>query len=231
MNKTIERIHSLFPGAAPFEDVLDDCYRQLKADYQLMPKETIAAYSLCPDELNNPVVEKIRELFGPAFALGGISGYPFTGVTGFNAFGDHIPDGGNAFIFYGPHIGIDAARNGYVHRVGQQRDTLSCGAALGAYQQLVESGGAKPELNHADYQQWRIKQMFLPHLNEIPQLAPELKLVDLVYGESHAFVLEQAARIKEQFNARRMFLLGGVVLNTPLTLADYIQLRSFDVLE
>jgi len=228
--KTIERINSLFPGASPYEDVLDEYCRQMTDKYGVVLEETISAYSLCPDELNNPVVEKIRELFGHTFSLGGISGYPFTGATGFNAFGDHIPDDGNAFILYGPHMGINGERNGYVHRPGQERDTLSCGAALGAYQQLVDAGGANPELNHSDYQQWRIKQMFLPRMSEISSLTPELNLIDIVAEESRTFVLEQAARIKKQFKAKQMYLLGGVVLNTPLTMPDYIQVRSFDVI-
>ena len=70
--KTIERINSLFPGAAPYEDVLDEYCRLLTDEYGVVSEETISAYSLCPDELNNPVVEKIRELFGHTFALGGI---------------------------------------------------------------------------------------------------------------------------------------------------------------
>ena len=142
----------------------------------------------------------------------------------------HIPDDGNAFIFYGPHMGINGEHNGYVHRPGQERGTLSCGAALGAYQQLVDAGGANPELNHSDYQQWRIKQMFLPRMSEISRLTPELNLIDIVADESRTFVLEQAARIKKQFKAKQMYLLGGVVLNTPLTMPDYIQVRSFDVI-
>lgn len=230
MKKTIERVSSLFPGAAPYEDVLEEYCQRMITEHGVELHETISAYSLCPDELNNPVIEKIRELYGHTFALGGVSGYPFTGVTGFNAFGDHIPDDGNAFIFYGPHMGINGERNGYVHRPGQERGTLSCGAALGAYQQLVDSDFAVPEINYNDYQQWRIKQFFLPKIDQISKLTPELNLIDIIFDESRLFVLEQAERIKKQFTARQMYLLGGVVLNTPLTMPDYIQVRAFDVI-
>ena len=229
MNKTISRIQTLFPGAAPLDDVLDDYFQKLKDEYDFDVRKNVAAYSLCPDELNNHVIEKIRSLFGNTFALGGITGYPFTGATGFNAFGDHIPDNGTAFIFYGPHMGINAERNGYVHRIGQERDTLSCGAALGAYQQLLDAGGKLPEINHDDYQQWRVKQMIEPHLAGMSKVTPELNLIDIVFEESRSFVLQQAERIKKQFKADKIFLLGGLVLNTPLEMPDYILAKSFDV--
>lgn len=229
MKKTIERIHSLFPGAKPFDEVLENQFESLVREHGMELKKNIAACSLCPDELNNPVIEKIRDLFGHTFYLGGITGYPFTGETGFNAFGDHIPDGGTTFIFYGPHMGIDDERNAFLHRPGQERRTLACGAALGAWQQLVEAGGANPDLNHDDYQQWRVKQMILPHLSQISSVTPELNLLDIVMEESRAFMLKQAARIKERFGADRLFLLGGVVLNTPPIIPDYIDVRHFDV--
>ncbi|WP_163714573.1 hypothetical protein [Mangrovibacterium lignilyticum] len=229
MNRTIERIETLFSGAAPYEEVLESYYQELVQAYGLDPAKNIAAFSLCPDELNNPVMEKIRAIYGHAFALGGITGYPFTGETGFNAFGDHIPDAGTAFIFYGPHMGIDNEKNGYLHRPGQQRNTLSCGAAIGAYQQLLAAKGESPELHPDDYQQWRVKQMILPHMDHISPVTPELNLIDIVMAESHCFVLRQANRIKALFKAEKIFLLGGVVLNTPPDLPDYIQVKHFDV--
>ena len=230
MNKTLERIKTLFPEAAPYDEVLENYFQLLVQEHSLDLKKNISAFSLCPDELNNPVIEKIRAVFGHSFSLGGITGFPFTGETGFNAFGDHIPDQGTAFIFYGPHMGINAERNGYLHRQGQQRETLSCGAAIGAYQQLIEARGKLlPEVNHDDYQQWRIKQMILPQLDQISPVTPELNLIDLVFDESRGFMLHQAKRIREKFNADQIFLLAGLVLNTPPEMADYIQVRYFDV--
>jgi hypothetical protein len=35
-----------------------------------------------------------------------LAGIPFTGKTGFTAFSHHIPDNGNLFVLFAPHVGI-----------------------------------------------------------------------------------------------------------------------------
>lgn len=231
MSSTIdERIRTLFPDAAPFEQVLENYYRRMMLEYGLDAIQSIAAVSLCPDELNNPVIEKIRDYFGHVFHLGGLTGYPFTGETGFNAFGDHIPDAGTAFIFFGPHLAISEDRLGYVHRPGQARDTLSCGAAFGAYQMLLDGVQVLPDQQPDDYQQARVRQMIAPRLDTIPRDQPERQLLNILFEESHAFMVSQSKRIKEKFQAERIILLGALVLNTPLNMPDYLQVKYFEVL-
>jgi hypothetical protein len=70
---------------------------------------TLFAQSICPDEINHEDGDMSR-LFtvhmGEVFHLAGLAGIPFSGKTGFNAFSHHIPDNGNLFILYGPHVGI-----------------------------------------------------------------------------------------------------------------------------
>nr|MBD3622122.1 hypothetical protein [Sunxiuqinia sp.] len=231
MSNTIDqRIRTLFPDAAPFEQVLASYYQRMTQEYGLDVNQTIAAVSLCPDELNNPVIEKIRDFFGHVFHLGGLTGYPFTGETGFNAFGDHIPDAGTAFIFFGPHLAINEERLGYLHRPGQARDTLSCGAALAAYQMLLDGHQVLPDQQPDDYQQARVRQMIAPWLDTIPRHEPERVLLNILFEESHAFVVSQSRRIKEKFQAERIILLGALVLNTPLNMPDYLQVKYFETL-
>ncbi len=220
----------MFPGAQPDAAFLAEQLQLLVADHGLDLNKSIAACSLCPDEWNNRVIEEIRKLFGHTFFLGGITGFPFTGVTGFNAFGDHIPDRGHAFIFYGPHMGIDAQRNGFLQRPGQERATFSCGAAFGALQQLKDDDWQVGDQPQDDYQLWRLRKMLQAHRSELLSLRPELKLLELIHAESRSFMLEQAARIKAKFQAEKIILLGAVVLNTPIGMPDYIQHRSLDIL-
>jgi hypothetical protein len=231
MSSTIDkRIQTLFPDAAPFEEVLENYYQRMTQEHGLDVSQTIAAVSLCPDELNNPVIEKIRDYFGHVFHLGGLTGYPFTGETGFNAFGDHIPDAGTAFIFFGPHLGITENSLGYVHRPGQARDTLSCGAAFGAYQMLLDGHPGSPGQQPDDYQQAWVRQMLAPKLDTIPRHEPELPLLNILFEESHAFIVSQSTRIKEKFQAERIILLGAMILNTPLDMPDYLQVKYFEAL-
>lgn len=228
MSTIDKRIKTLFPGAAPYEKVLEEYYQRLIHKHGLELDKTIAAVSLCPDELNNVVIEKIRNYFGNVFYLGGLAGYPFSGETGFNAFGDHIPDGGTAFIFFGPHLAVDEKSLGYVHRLGQRRDTLSCGAAFGAYQMLLEQPGMPVDLNPNDFQQGRIRQMLAPKLGNIPREQPEPMVMDILFDESHDFIVSQSKRIKERFRADKIILLGAFVLNTPLDMPDYLQVKYFE---
>jgi hypothetical protein len=77
---------------------------------------TLFAQSICPDEINhkegNVPRLLIHNFMDKVFHMGGLAGLPFTGRTGFNAFSHHIPDDGNLFVLYGPHVGI--SRDGKV---------------------------------------------------------------------------------------------------------------------
>jgi hypothetical protein len=57
---------------------------------------TLFAQSICPDEINHEcgdVTNLFQEHLGEVFHMGGLAGLPFTGKTGFTAFGTHVPDG------------------------------------------------------------------------------------------------------------------------------------------
>ena len=52
--------------------------------------------------LGGPLVHIVgQDLLGP-FKMGGLNGFPFTGLTGMSAFSSHVPDNGAVLIFYGP---------------------------------------------------------------------------------------------------------------------------------
>ena len=229
MDKIHQNLENFFPGAKPYDQVLDTCYEKMKKEWGMDPCKTIAAVSLCPDELNNPVIEKITTYFGSYFQLGGLTGYPFTGETGFNAFGDHIPDRGAAFIFFGPHMGVDDHQLGLVRRHGQKRETLSCGSAMGAYRSLT--CGMDPSLFPAtDFQQAQVRQMLARKLDNIPELYPEPSVMNILIDESHSFIVRQARRIKEKFEAETIFLLGAFILNTPSSMPDFLQVKYLEMI-
>jgi len=104
-------------------------------------ENTIYAESSCPDELNHDSDDDISNLmanrWGEAFPLGGLAGIPFTGKTGWGAFSHHVPDNGNTFALYAPHVGITSDGSvGHVHRPAMAKTTTACGAAVGAYNVL-----------------------------------------------------------------------------------------------
>jgi hypothetical protein len=72
--------------------------------------------------------------WGETFPLGGLSGFPFTGKTGWGAFSSHCPNDGNIVILFAPHVGIDKMGTvGNINRNGQDHCSTACGAAIGAY--------------------------------------------------------------------------------------------------
>lgn len=218
----------VFGGAAPLNEVFNICKHLVESKFSLDLSKTIAAVSVCPDELNNSLIANVKECFGEPFHLGGLSGYPFTGVTGFNAFGDHVPDGGNAIVVFGPHIGIVNGRLGYVHRHGQALETMSCGALLTAYQSAL-NGKEFIEADTSDFQQHYLIKM-ISNKPDIDVGKKEKQLAELILKESHAFIREQSRRIKERFNIHKIILLGIIIFNTPKDVSDYISLEIVEEL-
>ena len=72
--------------------------------------------------------------------MGGLAGVPFIGKVGYNAFTAHVPKGGNLVILFSPHLGITPDGNfGKYARFGQDHHDSSCGAAIGAYNWLLNN--------------------------------------------------------------------------------------------
>ena len=111
---------------------------------------TLFSHSTCPDEINHDdgdITDCLRDNFNGQFSLGGLAGIPFSGKTGFAAYASHVPDEGNIFVLFAPHIAIsDEGKVGFYHRRGQKELTAACGAAIGAYNS-VEHLHAPPEVD------------------------------------------------------------------------------------
>jgi hypothetical protein len=83
----------------------------------------------------------MRHVWGHVFNLGGIAGIPFVGKTGFTAFSHHVPDDGNLFVLYAPHVGMSPQGEvGKMLRDGQNKLTTNCGAAIAAYEEILKKG-------------------------------------------------------------------------------------------
>jgi hypothetical protein len=58
------------------------------------------------DELARNLEDDLNKVYGHNFNLGGLSGFPFAGNTGFGAMSAHVPDDGFCLLVHGPHVGI-----------------------------------------------------------------------------------------------------------------------------
>ncbi len=133
-------------GAMPLESYLDWVETTLEP-HGFARDATLAAVSICRDELTQHVMADVTERWGATFALGGLGGIPSLGRTGWGACLAHVPERagrGKVIVIGAPHIGVTAVVTlGLNLRRGQHEPTATCGALcaiLGSW-----GHGAAPE--------------------------------------------------------------------------------------
>lgn len=216
-------------GAEITESYLSLLEREYKSDL----KKMLFATSVCSDDVN--VSTDFRRVLSRPFTMGGLGGLPYSGFTGMVAFSHHIPDGGDAFIFYGPHIGMtDDGELGRMRRIGQARLTNSCGALMLALERFQKSNdGATyiPQSVHYDYQQIQLEQSLMPYKHEILHSENSKKAItDFTYTTIDGQIKQLVKLSIKEFSCDRIFLLGGVIINTSEEFNDYVDVRNFDII-
>ena len=196
--------------------------------------KTLLATSTCPDEIN--CATQWGAFFDdaplPAFRLGGLAGMPFAGATGFGAYSHHVPDGGAMFIFYGPHVAVnaDGSAVGKLKRNGQGHESSSCGACVGALGWAKANKGADPMVP-GDYQMSQIKrcvQCYLPDLEKNATSPNEemAQLTEYLYKDIRAELLAAIDAVKPDLP---VFLLGGIQVNGSYGDDEYFAARHFEM--
>lgn len=161
--------------------------------------------------------------------MGGIGGFAFCGQTGFVAFSHHVPDNGNVFILFAPHVGIAPDGTiGKYRRHGQDHDSTACGAAVGGLraalaraqdiEQLQQQNGNQYSSEQAamspyDFQMAFIISKLVPHavrINAAPE--PMAALALAMFDEIKAFVKQI---VSLNFGSGKLCLLGGIQINMP----------------
>ncbi len=219
-----------YPNAQTGEHVTEKYLGFLADEYKSNLRKMLFATSLCSDDVN--VSTDFRRVLQRPFTMGGLGGLPFTGYTGMVAFAHHIPDGGDGFIFYGPHIGItEAGELGRMRRQGQKHLTNSCGALMLALERFKDgSGSPLSDTPFLDYQQMQLEESLLPFKDEILESEnPAKAITDATYKVIHRRIRKLAGLAKSEFACDRLFLLGGVIINTHPEAPDYVDVRHFEV--
>jgi hypothetical protein len=229
MIETFVKAH--FPDAKTGDEITETYLKFIQGEYGSDIEKILFATSLCCDDIN--VSTDFRRVLTRPFTLGGLGGLPYAGLTGMVAYAHHVPDGGDAFIFYGPHIGIsDTGDLGTMRRPGQQHLTNSCGALMLASERI--SSPAQEYLEHQvvfDSQQLELERSLLPFQQEIRASVSSAKLItDLTYNNIKERLFKLVRFSRSEFNCKRIFLLGGVIINTSPEFRDFVDIRDFDVL-
>jgi hypothetical protein len=223
-----------FPRALPAKAVFQRSRLYLTQNFDMTPSNTILGTSICPDEINNGkggFADLANTYWGEYFPLGGLGGLPLVGKTGWGAFSHHCPESGNIFVMYGPHVGVsEAGEIGKFNRVGQNSSSSACGAFVGAYKQTMNWSGEREKLDGSDMEQQFIRSELGPFTkgiseteNPMTQLA--YKAFDIVDKQMEGIVSMDPKYFK------RLVLLGGIQVNTPVGTPDHFQPMKFEVRE
>mmetsp|Transcript_164268 Transcript_164268/g.315572 ORF Transcript_164268/g.315572 Transcript_164268/m.315572 type:complete len:695 (-) Transcript_164268:93-2177(-) len=229
-------LHKHFPGALPGEAVNNRIKSLLQLpEYGFTTENTLVGYSLCPDEINYEpgcLVDLMKESWGHMFPLGGISGAPFVGVTGFGAFSHHVPDDGNIIIIFGPHVAVSAeGLIGKTLREGQHHLSTACGAVIGAYNACSAAAGndttAGDEYNPVDMQMGWIKSQIEAHIGLIKTQPDPMAALAYQAYEMVKAKLEKIVNL--DFGPGKLVLIGGIQINMPHPFQEHFLPLSFEM--
>jgi hypothetical protein len=231
----VGEIERAFPGCLSNKDIEDQLVDVL-AKHGFTQENTLLATSLCCDELARRLEDDLVVIYGNNFNLGGLSGFPFAGNTGFGAMSAHIPDDGSCLIVYGPHVGISKDGTiGKVERVGIKLVDNCCGSAIAASNYLsgITDGGAEITTKlqqFTDFQQGAVQELILPHGKRLSDAENRmLELPFALYDSQDVLMREIVYKGCAGGKKNGYALLGGIQINTAPDTLDYFLPLRFDL--
>ncbi|KAJ1458207.1 hypothetical protein M885DRAFT_513273 [Pelagophyceae sp. CCMP2097] len=235
-SEIVDPVVATFPGAMPYETLTQQVVKTL------LPRgytkyTTLLGTSLCPDEVNAPLIESLRSVWpGRAFALGGLGGLPFSGKAGLSAYAHHATDNGKLLIVFAPHVGINSrGAFGKIEREGQAESSSACGASVGAYKTLLadEMAGRGDEMPSDDLQFDFILKSLAPRMRDIEKYKDNsaiVALTDNMYLIVRNTLLRQIQATPSMFDGvTELAVLGGVQINRSGRTVDTFHPRFFTV--
>lgn len=231
MNAIEKHIVNEYPNAKSGDQVTEKYLLYLEKKYGVNLDKTLFATSLCSDDIN--LSTDFEKVLKRPFTMGGLGGLPCSGITGMAAFGHHIPDEGEALIFYGPHIGItDLGVLGKMKRPGQAKESNSCGALNLALSRMQESDAYIPIGLDCDHQQIQLERTVIPFKERILKAANPIKeITEVTYENINRQIHFLIDKARKEIKADRIFLLGGIVINTSEGHHDFVDVRNFEVID
>jgi hypothetical protein len=224
-------IHKWYPKAITTIDGVNKIIDFVELDLDLEPKQIMLADSICSDDVNSiQYPARTQEFLGP-FKMGGLDGFPFTGLTGMGAFASHVPDAGAVFIYYGPHIGITKDGTiGEIQRLGQTKNSGCCGAAKGALGKLINNQIIPGNITEIDYQMNTIEQMLYHEKERILNAqTPLFEATEVIYEAIDKRINELVDKTK--YNCKYVILAGAILINSDSDMGSFTQIRRFDVID
>lgn len=224
-------IRNYYPEAVISIDNFNRFIDFLKNDLGLHPSQIMMADSICSDDVNSiQYPARINEFLGP-FKLGGLDGFPFSGLTGMTAFSKHVPEDGAVFIYYGPHIGINKEGIvGEINRYGQRYTTPCCGATSAALFKLENDQIVPNNITELDYQMNTIEQLLLSERHRIIFAeSPIMEATEVIY-EAIDKRIEQLVFATE-YDCKYIILMGVIMVNGDSGLGSFNVPKRFELID
>lgn len=230
------KINEYFPGAIPNRELIEKIKKM-----NLDKEKTHFTLSICCDEINHEkddLPDLFRELLGEVFQMGGLGGIPFAGITGLNATLHHVPDDGTLFILYGPHIGISVdGKLGDYNRLGIHEPGHACGAAIGAYNKLVELEKNRENITSLGNDEFNQQFIYIAkelangksNIESDDENVKNQKISLKMFGIIQKWIDRFKEEFKKQTHIKKLVLVGGIIINvsrkqgTINNLEDYFQ--------
>ncbi|PPK76153.1 hypothetical protein B0F87_104245 [Methylobacter tundripaludum] len=224
-NSYLETIREYYPNAN-YSEILEKEVIAYLEHIGFNPDKVMTANSICSDDINAmqfPISDS--GLLGP-FYLGGLDGFPFTGLTGVQAFAHHMPEEGALLIYYGPHIGItEKGEIGKVVRNGQDHESNCCGAAQAA---LARINDQPQELSLLDYQEDTIVQLFQKNKIRIEdEPYPIQEATEVMFEAIQERIHLLITKSKDEFVGKYLILIGSIFINVDEGAASCIAYKEF----
>ena len=226
----LEIIRKFYPNALTTIDSVNIFIDYLEDKLDLEPAQVMLADSICSDDVNSiQYPARAHEFLGP-FKMGGLDGFPFTGLTGMGAFASHVPDDGAVLIYYGPHIGITKdGKIGEIHRIGQTKNTGCCGAAKGALNKLLGDQIVAGNISELDYQMNTIEQILFKAKDRILNTqVPLFEATEVIYEAIDKRINELVENTS--YNCKYVILMGAILINSDSDMGSFTHNKCFDVI-
>ncbi len=231
MENILNTIRQHYPNAMTTTDAVNRMLAILKAEYNLEPRQIMHADSICSDDVNAmEYPPEAHAMLGP-FGMGGLNGFPFTGLTGMGAFAHHVPEDGAVFIYYAPHIGITKeGKTGEINRIGQSAPSACCGAAKAALGKLLNDEIQPGNVTELDYQFNTIEQIFYRQKERIQAAAnPLIEATNVMYEAINERINLLAE--KTEYPCQHLILMGGILINGDHDMGSFNSCQRFDVID
>ncbi len=219
-------VRNFYPDAVPLNNLMHDVIQAIFNEYDYTPQQILLANSICSDDINSiEYPAEARQMLG-SFEMGGLNGYPFTGLTGMSAFASHVPDDGAVLIFYGPHIGVTThGKIGRVTRSGQHAESNCCGAAAAALSRINDAARIDP----LDEQIITLENLLKNNKERISIAEiPEMEAAEVFFEAIDERIRQLIS--KTEFSGNHIFLLGGIIINCREKFGSFFSTRKIEVL-